>query len=257
MQLGTNERQYFSRLLDVISATFLLVLLGACEPSAEKQKEAKERKRIECLDRLCQGDLLPKVADDQSLMKLGGQFFVVPRIYGGTNGVLGFYWPSGTPKNSHDRDRTAPEFNSTASERPSNYQEVGIDIYLRTTNVSSPSQRRGYQFIEIAQSNDWIASRRLLRPGLEAIEMKHVIGPDGYYIDNVTYYIATDLREFDGRPPVAACNHNDPRNFGGASFIWIYGIWVGISMNQEQCAHWPEIFLKISEVLQLVQKVTP
>ena len=114
----------------------MLVLLCACEPSVEVQRKVEERKRIECLDRLCEGDVLPKVADDQSLMKLGGQFFVVPRIYGGFDAVLGFYWPSRTPINSPDRDRTAPEFNSIASGRQSSDQEVAINIFLRTTDLT-------------------------------------------------------------------------------------------------------------------------
>lgn len=84
--------------------------------------------------------------------------------------------------------------------------------------------------------------------------MKHVIGPSGYYIDHVTYYVATQLKGMDGLPPIASCSHDHPSNGGGTGFMWQPGIWMGTRMNQKHCADWPEIYQEITRVLALLKK---
>lgn len=130
--------------------------------------------------------------------------------------------------------------------------DLSIVIFLGSTNF--PPEPYGYKLIEVAEANGWIASRKMLRPELEAITMKHVIGPNGYYIDFATYYVATMLKGTDGLPPVAGCNHADPRNGGGTGFMWRSDIWAGVRMNQKHCADWPEIFQEVTRVLQLLKK---
>jgi hypothetical protein len=71
----------------------------------------------------------------------------------------------------------------------------------------------------------------------------------------MTYYVATDLRTPDDLPPVAACNHDDPRNFGGSGFMWRPGIWDGVSMNPKHCPDWPEIYAEVTRVRSLLRKV--
>jgi hypothetical protein len=93
-----------------------------------------------------------------------------------------------------------------------------------------------------------------LRPGLEQIRMKHVLGPRDLYIDDMTYYVATELTGTDGLPPVAQCNHDDPRNGGGTGFLWQDRIWAGIRMNQQHCADWPEIYQTLMSILALLRE---
>jgi len=71
----------------------------------------------------------------------------------------------------------------------------------------------------MAEQQGWIAERRTVRPGLEALRMKHVVGPHGYRIDHVTYYIATEMRDWDGLPPVGTCDHSYPNGSGGTGFL--------------------------------------
>jgi hypothetical protein len=85
--------------------------------------------------------------------------------------------------------------------------------------------------------------------------MKHIIGPRGYTFGNETLYVATQLKGVDGLPPVAACDHSRADGGGGAGFMWQPGIWAGIRMNQKHCADWPEIYLEIIRVLQLLRRV--
>lgn len=219
------------------------VLVTACGPTEQQKAKLAEKKQIECLDKFCQGDVEPEHDRlREEAIKLNGQWFVGPKEYfsSGSNGAV-FYWPSRSPG---FRGGDYPE-------RGKSFYDFAIEIFLRSNNI--PAEPYGYQFIRLAESNGWIASRRTIRRGLDKVEMKHVIGPRGYYVDHVTYYVATELTGSDGLPPVATCSHEDPRNGGGGGFMWKSGIWAGIRMNQKYCSDWPEIYREVSRVLQLLK----
>lgn len=227
-------------------AVLVFGLLTACEPSKEKKAQLAEEKRVACLDKFCEGDVIPKrdFAKDE-LLKLNGQWYLGPKEYfsSGKNGG-GFYWPSRLPM------FTAGD---TSSIKGIDFSDIAIEIFFRSNNF--PQEPRGYHLIELAEKNNWIESRKKIRSGLDAITMKHVIGPRGQYIDHVTYYVATQFKGLDGLPPVATCNHDHPANGGGTGFMWQPGIWLGTRMNQKHCADWPEIYQEIARVLTLLKKV--
>ena len=85
--------------------------------------------------------------------------------------------------------------------------------------------------------------------------MKPVVAPWGYRIDQVTYYVATELLGADGLPPVATCNHSDSRNGGGFGIAWNEGTLVGTRMNQYHCTDLPELYIEAVRVLNLLKKV--
>lgn len=222
------------------------VALTGCGPNEQRRAELAEEKRIACLDSICDGDVQPPVQAGRQLFKLNGQWFTGPWEYGNPNlAPMAFYWPSKTPLTGRADRQSYPE-------QGKDFYEVAIEISLRSNHI--PTGPRGYQFIKLAESNGWIAERKTLRPGLEAITMKHVIGPRGHYIDHVTFYVATQLKGPDGLPPVATCSHANPSNGGGTGFMWQPGIWAGTRMNQKHCADWPEIYQEITRVLQLIKK---
>lgn len=232
------------RLIYVLTAVVALI---GCGPGEQRRAELAEEKRIVCLDKICDGDVQPPVEPGRNLFKVNGQWFSGPWEYGNPNlHSMTFYWPSKTPLTGRADRQSYPE-------QGKNFYEVAIEISLRSNHI--PAEPRGYQLIRLAELNGWIAERRTLRPGLEAITMKHVIGPGGHYIDHLTYYVATQLKGPDGLPPVAGCSHADPRNSGGTGFMWQPGIWAGVGMNQKHCADWPEIYLEIIRVLQLIKEV--
>lgn len=221
-------------------------MLTGCEPS-ERQVARQAERRIACLDKVCEGDVSPKHDfATETTLKLNGTWFIGPKAYfsAGINGAA-FYWPSRTPVTGRPDGRPFPEMRQR-------FYDVAIEILLRSSVI--PPHPRGYRLIALAEQNDWIARRRTLRAGLEQIEMKHVVGPRGYTIDHVTYYVATELKGPDGLPPVAACNHKLADGGGGSGFMWIDGIWAGIRMNQRHCADWPEIYQEATRVLQLLRK---
>lgn len=241
---GNDESQRMRRLIYVLTAVVALI---GCGPNEQRKAELAEEKRIVCLDKICDGDVQPPIERGRQLFKVNGQWFSGPWEYGNPNlAPMAFYWPSKTPLTGRADRQSYPE-------RGKNFYDVAIQISLRSSRI--PIEPRGYQLIELAESNRWIEERKTLRPGLEAITMKHVIGPGGHYIDHVTYYVATQLKGPDGLPPVATCSHADSRNGGGTGFMWRPGIWAGAGMNQKHCADWPEIYLEVTRVLQLIKKI--
>ena len=229
------------------------LLMVACGPSEKQKAQFAEEKRVHCLERSCEGDVEP--AHDTSkefAFKLKGQWFIGPREYGGYGGSLAFLWPSKTPARKANASKEAPEFVPSSAGVTSNFYEVGIEIFLRSNNI--PPEPHGYALIALAQAKGWIASRNQMRPGLDVIQMRHVVGPDGYFIDHVTYYVATQLKGLDGLPPVATCAHARSDGSGGTGFMWQPGIWAGTRMNQKHCADWPEIYIETVRVLQLLRR---
>jgi hypothetical protein len=227
----------------IASAVFCLFATTGCGPSEKQLAARAEATRIDCLDKICTGDVAPprnELTDD--LIKLNGQWYVGPKEYFSSVRSGGFYWPS---KHPMFKGGNYPE-------RGQGVADAVIEIFLRSNNI--PSEPLGYKLIKIAEENGWVAERKTLRLGLDAIKMKHVIGPNGYYIDHVTYYIATKLVGVDGLPPVATCAHVLPNDTGGTGFMWQPRVWVGTRMNQRHCADWPEIFQETTRVLQLLKK---
>ena len=228
--------------------------MGGCKPPEERQSTQHATEvTVRCEDRVCSGENPPKVSADESLMKVNGLYFKVPKVYGGAGNVLGFFWPSETPRNSPNAQQVAPEFVPSKAGQTSNFYDVGIEIFLRSTDV--PPNPRGYELVELARANNWISSRVVLSPDLEALTMKHVALPTGQFFDHVTYYVATTRKGPDGRPPVATCNHEHPMNGGGAGFMWKPGVWVGLRMNQRHCRDWPQIHRALMNVLQSVEQI--
>jgi hypothetical protein len=208
-----------------------------------------EHKRLDCLDKFCEGDIRPSHDNShEETLKFNGRWFVGPDEYfsSGVNGATFWWWQ----KKSYSRRMELPSDAKPFLKVGSGY-DATIEIFLRSTNI--PPAPLGYDLIQLANERGWIAQREEVRPGLERITMKHVVGPSGYYLDDVTYYIATREIGLDGLPPVAACSHDDPRNRGGTGVMWQDGIWVGAAWNQQHCADWPEIHQEIVRIISLLR----
>lgn len=236
--------------LAICGAISTLLLATGCEQSAEEKAKWAEEKRIHCLDHLCAGDAPPQPNTlDTTVLKLNGEWFVGPAEYfsSGINGAS-FMWWEHRALSIHMQ--LPSDLKAMAAEGKAD--EFSVVIFLRSNHFPPPPH--GYELIRLAETSNWIASRKTLRPGLDAVTMKDVIGPRGSKVNHVTYYIATELRGLDGLPPVATCSHDDPRNGGGSGFLWRQGIWAGISTNQKHCLDWPEIYTETMRILQLLKK---
>jgi hypothetical protein len=226
-----------------------LTLLAACGPSEKQKAVLAEKKRVECLDKLCDGDVPPKYDPLQdTTLKLNGKWFIGPREYFSNelNGAS-FEWWEHKPLSSSAR--RPPEAQALAL--AGRGYDFSIEVFLRSDNF--PLAPHGYRLIEYAETNGLIAERKTLRAGLDAIRMRHVIGPRGFYIDHVTYYVASNLVGTDGLPPVATCDNLRTDGGGGTGFLWAPGVWAGTRMNQKHCVDWPEIYLETVRILQLLR----
>jgi hypothetical protein len=82
-----------------------LLALTACDPFAKEKAEQAEKTRIECLDKLCYGDIIPKFdSTKDSILKLNGQWYVGPKEYF-SSGINGAYFFGGKVSHAHRRCR--------------------------------------------------------------------------------------------------------------------------------------------------------
>ena len=218
-------------------------------PSEKDRAMFAEEEQRRCLDNFCQGDVVPKSSKDEILLKINNQWFIGPREYFNGFGAAHFIWWDHKPLGQ--KISYPSEIQKLAEDGKSDIFQ--IKIFFRSYAI--PPEPRGFNLIKFAENNHFIASRKILKQGLEGITMKHVMLSNGYYFDHVTYYVATNLVDLNGFPPVATCSHAHSNDSGGTGFLWKPGIWVGVRMNQKHCADWPEIYQEIQRVLQLLKKV--
>ena len=113
------------------------MLLAACGPSEQEKAKLAEQKRIECLDKICPGDVEPKRdALTEVAIKLNGQWYIGPRSYGSPNlGPMVFFWPSRAPLGDVAAVAKAREVVKNKVGAVDNFYEVAIELFLRSSNI--------------------------------------------------------------------------------------------------------------------------
>lgn len=174
-----------------------LLALTACDPFAKEKAEHAERTRIECLDKICYGDVAPKFDHlNEALLKLNGQWYLGPKEYFSTgNPVSGFEWWEHKPI-SRGMKRP-PEMQALAVDGKG--YDFSIEIFLTgrqswpTPNVEKPWEARGWEAqFEKLQRDGFKISRQQVRPDLEVVTF---VKADGTPY-NTTFYIATKQKIF-------------------------------------------------------------
>lgn len=228
----------------------MLLLLTACERIEQLKSKRAEDKRIECLDKICEGDVLPKYdAMRYAVFKTGGQFFLAPRDYGGASGSLAFLWPSKTPARKEGASKEATEFIPSSPGQNSNFYDVGIEIFLRANNFPEAGQS-AFHNLMMAEKEGRLVSKATLRPGLEAWRIRRKTGELGSI-----FYVATNLKGLDGAPPVLSCDPGDhPYDRCTMGFFWQPDLFAGLRFNSKHGPDWPEIYAEVIRVLQLLKK---
>jgi hypothetical protein len=224
-----------------------LLVLAGCGPSKEDKARIAEQKRIECLDHICEGDAPPSVQDHlkETVMKFNGQWFIAPKSYfsTGMNGAA-FYWPSKTPARPGVKD-----FPEKAQATSGQADHVTIEIFLHSQKAPLPALS-GYDRLKQAEAEGRLISKENPRPGLEVWKVKDKDG-----LRPGIWYVATELKGFDGQPPVVWCDEQNPQfdrcSTGG---LWKEGITWDTRFRAKHGPDWPEIFQETSRVLQLIKK---
>ncbi len=245
------------RCLKVLSIA-AVVALTACGPNESQKQKLAEKKRIECLDQFCEGDIEPKrdVATETAL-KLHGQWYIAPKRYysTGKNGG-GFYWPSRHPM---FEDGDYPEGGQ-------DFPEKAIEIFLTgrqrwgDPNALTPWEGAGWEgrFAELQQQGLRI-ERQQLRPELERIRFFDSQGLKYRH----EYFLATLQRRVRGNgPPGIACDSQtdtNPKARPGCSggMYWQEDVYADFRFHAQHAADWPAIHQEVVRVLSLAKKVNP
>ena len=233
-----------------------LTVLTACGPTDKQQKELAEKLRLECLDKICEGDVEPKRdMTAEVALKLNGQWYVGPKYYfsTGMNGVA-FYWPSRTSRED------VPQ-----SERRVPYENT-VEIFLTgrqrwpDPNVAKPWDGKGWEGrFEELQKQGLSIERQQLRPDLERVRLFDAQGKQYRH----EYFLATQQRKIrgDGIPGIACDLYPDPKpnalpRCNGGMF-WQEDVYADFRLHAKHATDWPVIHQEIVRVLNLAKNVQP
>jgi hypothetical protein len=214
------------------------LLLSACGPSEKEKARMAEERRLECLDKYCEGDVEPAHDPTQeSLIKVNGHWFIAPKRYAKGLAGLAFYWPSKDPVTS----------NSTKGQ---DFSDVAIEIFLRSnsTPLHGPSR---YKALQLAQEQGRVLEKHQVRPDLEVWRVQG----ENKGLPPAMWYAATDLKDANGEPPVLGCHDMDPK-FGSCTmaFGWKPGIAADLRFSPKHAQDWPEIYQEVVRVLNLIKE---
>lgn len=232
------------------AAILACLLVSACGPSGKQAATVSAEPGRECKDVICPGDVPPKFDPlKEYVAKLNGEWFIGPREYGGYGGSLAFFWPSKTPANSPDANKLAPEFVPSAAGQTSNFYEVGIEIFLRSS-ASIKSHPTRYDDLIRAEVEGRLIKREVLRPGLEVWHTRETdgLGPG-------LWYVATQYAKSHPNAAVLACANANPKlDRCTTAFEWKPGIGADMRFRASHAPDWPEILQEAVRVLDLVKK---
>lgn len=222
--------------------------LAACGPSEQRKAELAEKKRIECLSKKCEGEVEPKHDPSTEVaLKLNGQWFIGPREYfsTGTRGAS-FEWWDHKPISS--AMKRPPEAQSLAIEGKG--YDFSVEVFLRT-KTTTPLGPSRYQALLDAESQGRVISKRSSKTGLEVWHVRDQIKG----MPPAIWYVATGLKDTEGLPPVLGCDNQEPKfDRCTMAFMWRPGIAADVRFRAIHGPDWPEIYLEITRILQLLRK---
>jgi hypothetical protein len=242
------------KLLPVVTA----LALAACGPNESQKQEIAEKKRIECLDMLCDGDVEPKrEIAKEVVFKRNGQWYVAPKDYfAAGDGAAGFYWPGRQPLYNAGR---SPEIQGKK------FYDVAVEIFLTgRQRWPEPQVEKPWERVEgmppywrELQSRGMTIKRNPVAPNLERVEFTKADGTR----DRTVYYVATEQKRLRGNgPPILSCDvsmppHPHDRCFGGG--YWQNDVLADFRFRATHAADWPAIHQEIVRVLNLAKKAQP
>lgn len=228
----------------ICGAACTLLLATGCEQSAQEKAKWAEEKRIDCLDKICEGDKPPKLDRPQEdvVMKLNGEYFIAPRAYTGGFGRLWFEWPSATALAGRADQQSLPV-------EQKKYDHLGVEFFLQRHD-GRPRGPDRYELLRQAEREGRVLSKETPRPGLEVWrvnESKRSL-PGAWYV--ATAFIAADPNG-----AVLWCEDENPAyDTCTTGFIWRPGIAADMRFSGRHGSDWPEIYQETRRILSLLKK---
>lgn len=246
------------RIVRIFCCICLLLGLASCSPNEQKRAELAELKRIECLEKVCPGDVEPKRDyTKDALLKLNGEWFIGPQVYftSGRNGAV-FYWPAKAPG-------FAPgEFLEGIKGR--DFSDVAIEIFLTgrqrwpDPKAIAPWENSSWErrFDELRKEGFRI-ERLQLRPSLERVRFFDAQGKQYRH----EYFLATQQKLPLSRNslPGIACDPYPDASSGAkpgctGGIFWQEDVYADFRLHAKHASDWPEIYQEINRVLSLLKK---
>lgn len=227
-----------------LGAGLFALLAAGCEQSEQEKAMWAEEKRIDCLDKICEGDKPPKLDRPQEdvVMKLNGEYFIAPRAYKKGFAGLAFYWPSKTPLTGRADGQPWPE-------QREKFYDVAIEIFLRHHDGRRYGPER-YEFLRQAEREGRVLSKETPRPGLEVWRIREVNEP----LVGV-WYVATSYVDADPNGAVLWCRDENPAHDRcTTAFFWRTGIAADMRLSGRHGPDWPEIYQETRRILNLLKK---
>jgi hypothetical protein len=245
-------------------ALLALGLLTACEPSKEKRAQLAEEKRVECLDKICEGDVIPKrdFAKD-ALLKLNGKWYLGPKEYfsSGINGAS-FNWWEHKPISSSAPLPAEMQVLNVAGKG----DDVSIVVFLTgrarwpDPTVEKPWERNTSEsYFEEFLKKGYRIERQVIRPELEIVRFYDTSGKPYHHV----FYVATQRTRIRGSgPPILGCDPLPSPNLSGratctAGEYWQPDVNADFRFSANHAQDWPAIHEEIVRVLNLAQKLNP
>lgn len=220
-------------------------MLIACGPSETDRAGMVEQRRIECLDKFCEGDVEPKrdMATEAAL-KLNGQWYVGPKEYFSSLGRAEFEWWEHKPVSASMK--RPPEMQALASAGKG--YDYSIEIFLNRPKGTPPYQSLFQTLLDL-EAKRLVLEKASPRPGLQVWRTQE----QGRLPE--TWYVATDLRLPTNEPPVVVCRGDEPtKNRCSGGFLWTPQIAAGVRFRATHAPDWPEIYLEIHRILLQLRK---
>lgn len=233
------------------------LLVSGCDPFKEQREAAAEKKRIECLDRFCEGDDPGVPPSGHRYLKLNGTKYLAPAAYVKGFAGLSFYWPSKTPVAGREDGGPYPE-------RGQDYSAIAVDIFLTgraswpDPKAERPWEGRGWEGrFEELQSQGLRIEREHLTPELERVRFFDAQGKQYLY----EIFLASQQQKprGNGLPGVSCDLYPDPRPNArprcNGAFFWQEDVYADFRFHAKHAKDWPAIHQEIVRVLILLKKV--
>jgi hypothetical protein len=218
---------------------FLLPLMG-CGPSEQRKSELIEQRRIDCLNKICEGDVVPKTSPGDVIIKVGGRYFSVPKVYKLGFTGLSFYWPSKTPL-------TGPPDGGHFPEKGRPFSEIAIELFL----VGEPALIELSDLMVMAEKEGRPVTLRSQSADLDvmAVQLRDSSA------EMSTIHIAKNMVYPSGKPAAMGCSHVREDRECSAYFAWGQGMHISVRFNQRHARDWPQIYAEITRILALVKPI--
>ena len=247
-------------MLRVASAVLCLLALTGCGPSEKQLAARAEATRIDCLDKICHGDVAPKIDNTKDVvLKLNGQWYVGPKEYFTSSGARGFIWWERKPLTTVES--RPPELAVLIADGKG--YDFSIEIFLTgrqrwpTPNVEKPWEEGTWakEFARI-EAEGLRMQRKAISPQLEVVSFFRA---DGKPYDT-TYYVASQQKSIRGNEaPVASCRTDllNPNARCNSGEFWQSDVYADFRFRAKHAPDWPAIHQEIIRVLNLAKKVQP